>query len=327
MQRVKWYILYYLIFTASLQAGIISTVEVSGSGDSLLHREISQRLTDVLNASTLYSEENKSIDSLRSYFTGEAFITFSELLDKSRFKTVLKRYELTVLQKTDKATYLVRDIKLRVQLGETPGSPTQYLVVEFDKEATILDVYFSIEKRWWRKILDEKTDVEDLARRERILHYVEMYRTAYNRKDIGFIKDAFSDDALIIVGRVVKRAPQKTDYLKKSFLSQDKIEFLQLSKQEYIQRLSNAFTLNSFIKIQFDSLDVVRHNDYPEIYGIQLKQRWNSSTYSDEGFLFLMIDFRILEQPLIHVRAWQPQPFADSSVISLHDFEIVGSEP
>jgi hypothetical protein len=36
-----------------------------------------------------------------------------------------------------------------------------------------------------------------------------------------------------------------------------------------------------------------------------------------------MMDFKNPEAPLIHVRAWQPQPFKDGSVIGLGDFEIV----
>ena len=43
------------------------------------------------------------------------------------------------------------------------------------------------------------------------------------------------------------------------------------------------------------------------VYIKQTKQQyWHTSHYSDEGYLFLMIDFRDANNPLIQVRTWQP---------------------
>jgi hypothetical protein len=36
-----------------------------------------------------------------------------------------------------------------------------------------------------------------------------------------------------------------------------------------------------------------------------MRQSYASTTYADEGYLFLLIDFRETD-PLIYVRAWQP---------------------
>ena len=45
-------------------------------------------------------------------------------------------------------------------------------------------------------------------------------------------------------------------------------------------------------------------------------------SYSDTGYLFIMMDFRHEEQPLIRVRSWQPHRFKDGSVIGLGDFFV-----
>ena len=113
------------------------------------------------------------------------------------------------------------------------------------------------------------------------------------------------------------------DYLKSSYLSEDKIEFIRLSKNEYLKRLKKVFEKNDFVRIQFDEISIQRHPQFDNIYGVQLKQRWHSSTYSDEGYLFLMIDFMDPQEPIIHVRAWQPEKFSDGSTINIYDFEIV----
>ena len=130
-----------------------------------------------------------------------------------------------------------------------------------------------------------------------------------------------SKDALIIVGRVIETRPQEIDYYKS--LSDEKIEFIRLTKRQYLERLKQVFAKNDFVRILFDEINIERHPSIDKIYGVQLKQRWHSSAYSDEGYLFLMIDFIDMDEPIIHVRAWQPDKFHDGSTINLYDFEII----
>ena len=76
-------------------------------------------------------------------------------------------------------------------------------------------------------------------------------------------------------------------------------------------------------------MSVKRHPARPRIYGVTMKQYWNSSTYSDVGYLFLMINFENELQPTIEVRTWQPDKYADSGetikreeIFKLEDFNI-----
>ena len=81
---------------------------------------------------------------------------------------------------------------------------------------------------------------------------------------------------------------------------------------------------SSTTSVSFDDVEIVKHGTDEDIYGVNLKQMWRSSTYGDEGYLFLMIDFEDEGHPLVHVRAWQPTkdtPLND--VIELGDFDIV----
>jgi len=56
---------------------------------------------------------------------------------------------------------------------------------------------------------------------------------------------------------------------------------------------------------------------------VTLHQTWQSSHYCDEGWLFLLWDFSVPEQPQIHVRTWQPYPLSESGdVFTLNDFYI-----
>jgi len=72
-----------------------------------------------------------------------------------------------------------------------------------------------------------------------------------------------------------------------------------------MERLRTVFRNNNFINVRFDEIEVMRHGGNPNIYGVTLQQHWNSSTYRDQGWLFLMIDFTDESNPLIWVRTWQ----------------------
>ena len=49
---------------------------------------------------------------------------------------------------------------------------------------------------------------------------------------------------------------------------------------------------------------------------MRLHQLYSSSTYSDDGYLFLLWDFRDEENPKIHVRTWQPK-YLDQSQLQI----------
>ena len=60
------------------------------------------------------------------------------------------------------------------------------------------------------------------------------------------------------------------------------------------------------------------------IYGVTLRQKYDSDTYSDDGYLFLLWDFRNPSMPKIHVRTWQPAQSVHNpdDVFSLSDFNL-----
>ena len=214
-------------------------------------------------------------------------------------------------------------IKVRVRMGATKGDPIQELVFVFNFRLFIVNVHFAIEEHHYTRLLEEGRKLDDLIYRQQVLDFLEDFRTAHNRKDIEYMKKAYSDNALIIVGRVLEKQENQNDFLSSSSLDDSKIQFITLKKQEYVERLNSVFQTSAFVRVIFDQVEIFRHSKYPKIYGIKLKQRWNSSKYSDEGYLFVMMDFKNIERPMIHVRTWQPEKFTDGSVVGLGDFEII----
>ena len=169
------------------------------------------------------------------------------------------------------------------------------------------------------KIMQGKLNETDANRRHTILNYCEHFRTAYTTKDIDFLRQVFSDKALIIVGNVVK--PLAND---DKFQAESKVTYAIHSKHDYITRLSRVFAANQKIDVKFSNFRIMRHPTMDGIYGVTLRQQYKSDRYSDDGYLFLLWDFRDPSMPLIHVRTWQPASSIGGAdeVISIQDFNL-----
>ncbi|GBU08684.1 hypothetical protein AwDysgo_20150 [Bacteroidales bacterium] len=200
------------------------------------------------------------------------------------------------------------------------------IVVKFDSKGNVDDLYFALDHHNYAEIMNaEGNDVSDLRRRQVILDFVENFRTSYNRKDITFLEKVYSEDALIITGKVIK-TENRTDASSYG-ISAEKIEYQKKTKAEYITGLKNVFKNNTRINIVFDEIEVSKHPRYDEIYGINLKQGWNTSRYSDVGYVFLMMDFKNENSPIIHVRTWQPEKLngkdlPKNDIFQLGNFEV-----
>ena len=169
------------------------------------------------------------------------------------------------------------------------------------------------------KIMQGKLAETDARRRRTILNYCEHFRTAYTTKDIDFLRQVFSDKALIIVGNVVK--PITND---DKCQAESRVTFAIHSKRDYLARLSKVFAANQKIDVRFSGFRILRHPTMDGIYGVTLRQQYKSDRYSDDGYLFLLWDFRDKSMPLIHVRTWQPAATVHSGddVINIQDFNL-----
>ena len=219
--------------------------------------------------------------------------------------------------------YQVRNIPLLMKpTGEREFNEDEYqeAVVSFDRQGNVESFYLSISMNLYMNVIKSNLELTDLRRRQLILDYVEQFRTAYNQKDINFLNQVFSEDALIITGTVIQQKHSEG-------FSTPKIKYNKLSKEQYIQKLRGVFARNSYIKVTFDEIEVMRHPVNPNFYGVTLLQGWTSGTYHDDGYLFLLWDFTNESAPQIHVRTWQPdkigdKPLPKDEVFSLSDFDI-----
>ena len=190
----------------------------------------------------------------------------------------------------------------------------QEVCINLDKNGQITDFNIAMGLNQYMKIIREGERLNDFDRRLQILHWVEQFRNAYCQKDIQFMDQVFSEDALIITGKVMKSVKYEGP----------KIKYNVMDKQQYLANLRNVFARNKYVNVHFDDISVVRHGSKPNFYDVTLRQGWNSSTYSDEGIVFIVWDFTDEFAPKILVRTWQPMDVEENGgkVFDIQDFKL-----
>ena len=235
--------------------------------------------------------------------TDQARTALVNLWENSSFQCVNADIVQSCL--SDASGYEVRGIPVMQQQDGGQKQQLGELCVNFSLTGTITSVHMAMNTDTYREVVDYSRDDTDLRRKTEILNFVEKFRSYYDEKDIESLRQIFSDDALIITGRVITRKTYNGD---KPVMKQDVI-YRRQNKAQYLNNLERTFQNNRYIHLTFDDVEVYGHKSKPNWYGVALRQNWKSSNYEDDGYLFLLWEFPEDNegQPVIHVRTWQPE--------------------
>lgn len=284
--------------------------------------------TDDLQKAVLAVEAAISSNNPKSafnYFTPEGYTLFANLMAKNG--------KVTLVGKTQSHNFIIADGYI---IGRATNIKRQFrngkafmekLVYRFNPESRKIEsVAFALTQRAENDIMNAAASWPEVSRWA-ILNFMEDYQTAFALKRTDYISSIFSDDALIITGTILKKldnAERAFDRSKSLDLGGPKdIAYSQLSKTEYIDRLRKIFSTREYVHLQFED-NVTRMIDLPAInginkgaaFGIEIKQRYESTGYSDDGYLTMVFDTRG-KLPIIHVRLWQPDK---NNMMSLQEF-------
>lgn len=284
--------------------------------------------TDDLQKAVLAVEAAISSNNPKSafnYFTPEGYTLFANLMAKNG--------KVTLVGKAQSHNFIIADGYI---IGRATNIKRQFrngkafmekLVYRFNPESRKIEsVAFALTQRAENDIMNAAASWPEVSRWA-ILNFMEDYQTAFALKRTDYINSIFSDDALIITGTILKKldnAERAFDRSKSLDLGGPKdIAYSQLSKTEYIDRLRKIFSTREYVHLQFED-NVTRMIDLPAInginkgaaFGIEIKQRYESTGYSDDGYLTMVFDTRG-KLPIIHVRLWQPDK---NNMMSLQEF-------
>ncbi len=258
------------------------------------------------------SNRDKSYDP--GFFTMEGYETYKKLLLYANASFFPGAVDYSVMEFNGEK--YIRGLPVKFNARNNNVDFVEKLSIRLDPNNRINGISFTLSDAAAIDIM-KKTRWPDESK-WLIINFLESYKTAYALERYDYIDKIFSENALIIVGQRVQEA-ELQDATRYS-LSGEKYKLTRLTKEQYMYRLRRVFDKNEFINIQFEHNIVKKRDTASDIYGINIKQNYFSSTYADQGYLFLMVDMANYENPVIHVRAWQPDKFEDGHVIGLSDF-------
>lgn len=258
---------------------------------------------------------DKKYEDAQSCFTDDGYAMLMKLAEYGSISIIGKQLDYKFIDFN--GNIICRSIPMQFKFKTNSVGFNQDVVFRFDSQShKVTSLSFRLSDDAERDILGKGT--WDRKSRMILINFLEDYQTAYALKRLDYLDKIFSDNALIIIGVRVENAPTTTDGMHLS--NKEQFELIRKSKKDYIRDLGRAFKSKEYINLRFTDTDFTKSSNGKELYGVQIKQNYYSSSYNDIGYLFLVVDLS-KEMPLIHVRTWQPDKTDAMDVINMDDFE------
>ncbi len=253
---------------------------------------------------------------IKQYFTADGWDIYTRLIRYGKAR-IIGSSEVQFEKVGDQTVARSIPMSFSFQNGARK-SFVENVVFTFNEESLIDNITFGLSDITMKDIMGHSK--WPLMARQQIIMFLENYQTAYALKRLEYIESIFSNDAIIIIGKVVRKLEKDGDG---KYVNNKYIKRTQKTKTEYINDLRRCFKQQEYVNLRFGEIDVHRAGckDCPDIYGIQVRQDYYSSTYGDTGFLFLLTDLSDKDKPIIRVRTWQDEPDPElGRYYSIEDF-------
>lgn len=308
MKRL-FYTLTFIFLSLSVSAQDNVTVEITDISNAALKKTMESNASKLLTAiNKAESSNSKSINYSGISIEQDAKDVIDMLWSSIHMRVVdddIVEKCLTLRSSKRVRGYEIMNIAVEMKPFEDnfKDDVNQEVTITFNPQGGISDFVISSGIHQFSTLMQDAKGVDDLDRRMQILHYVEQFRTAYCQKDLAFMENVFSNDALIITGRKVQRKNAEIG-LKPEYV------YDKQTKVEYLSRLKGIFARNHYVNVKFSDITIERNGSKPWIYGVTCVQDWqtkrtNGGHYEDLGVVFMIWDFKDENHPQIHVRTWQ----------------------
>lgn len=248
--------------------------------------------------------------SVSEYFTPDGYDIFTRLIRYGNAR-VLSFDNITFYELGNEV--YARSVPMVFSFKGNKRQFVENIVFTFNEEKKICDVSFSLDKETVQDILNQSSWSKEA--KIILISFLESYKTAYALKRLDYISSIFDDEALIITGRVLRNVKGPNEYNNNRYVT-----LTRQSKESYIKNLSRVFGSQEYINLQFSDCEVMKLGKGEQLFGIKIRQEYFSTTYSDTGYLFILVDLRDYLKPVIHVRTWQEAPDKDFGVIGPYNF-------
>ena len=277
--------------------------------DNLVKSESMLDISQVENAKDYAKIMEKVINGIKSreygeiktYFTNDGWDMFDKLLHYGNAR-LIGDANFAFYAMDDNV--VCRSSPMSFSFKNNQKKFIEAVTFTFDNNMKIDAVAFALDSKAIADIFHNKLSKWSDKMKLIVASFLENYKTAFALKRLDYIENLFSDEAVIIVGHILKKKPYSGENNK--YIENEEVKYNRLTKEEYINNLRTSFKSNEYINIRFTDNEVTKSQVGGELYGIQIHQDYCSSSYGDTGYLFLLVDINNPKQPTIFVRTWQP---------------------
>lgn len=290
-----------------------STAALNSIPSTLGDGEVSPYLATMQKIEVAIREKNYA--GVKDCFTADGYAMFTKLINYGKAK-LLRAPQLTFQKNGEEV--ICRSFPMSFSFQGNRRTFVEDVVFHLTHDGKVDELAFGLNKAAVVDIM-QRGSWSDEARKV-MVNFLESYKTAYALKRLDYISSIFSNDALIITGSIVKSSGNR----EVGPTNLKHVKYTRQTKAQYMKSLKACFASNEYVNIHFADNIIRRSASNPNIYGIQIKQDYYSSSYGDTGYLFLLIDFANPKLPIIHVRTWQPDkdPNARDGRIGMQDFQL-----
>ncbi len=265
-------------------------------------------------------------EAAKPFFTAEGRDMYERLINYGKGR-VVDMSELKFYRSLN-GCVVVRGLKMSFAFTRgTKKTFVEDVAFTFNADKKIENVAFGVGRQTEDDILTGHPGWNNEVR-EQLMEFLESYKTAYCLERLDYLRTIFADDATIIVGHVAWIPQQQADVQQRmSVAGQQRITYNRYDKDQYLKHLEACFRKQEFINIRFtncqlQTLQKYKQKEYGELnlFAIQIGQDYNSTTYADMGYLFLLVDMTNSKEPQIHIRTWQPKEVDMKKIYNSGDF-------
>lgn len=286
-------------FVSKISEGLDNGLKVPLAKTKVYDSMISEIVGCIKGSHNVVDRDNKRkhYAAVKEHFTAEGYDQFMKLIGYGT--PSLLHNDLNLHYLNVNGLIYCREVKMSFKVDRYK-SFTEDIVFVFENDK-IAGVSFAV-STGVAEYISSGNDWSDKVKNI-VRNFLEDYRTAYALKDLNYLQDIFSPGALIVIGRKVTKMVNRDGIVR----PQKGMETLQLSTEQYLNRLERIFLNNTYINVCFSDYVVKRVFPGHEIYSVQVKQDYFSTHYGDSGYLTLCVDLRDPSKPIVHIRAWQEE--------------------
>ena len=200
----RYFLLLYVVLVSSLMSAQVTFQFSDGIYNESLKVNVERNVSSLLSEINKAEANHRQLNLTNIDIDEMAASGLKSLWTNIHFRCESNKNVQSCLK--DFTGYEIRQIPVEMKPIDNTykGEIHKELTISFNKKGLITGVRTAIDNNSYIAILQGSNSNVDLIMRREILNFVENFRSYYVEKNINALQEIFSDDALIITGRIIR---------------------------------------------------------------------------------------------------------------------------